>query len=298
MDKLLSESDVSTEVDCIVGALRTWLSGNDRAVIALSGGLDSDVTARLVVRAIGRERVKVFTVIQDDMDPRHLANARKLAVDLDAPLAEVDLTGFPERFMTAMSDADPRENFLPTGLLDPARAKCSLRTVALSTYQDRGYVVVGTSNRTELETGFFLPLGDGIWHIGPIVHLYKSEIFRLAPVLGTRKEVIEQPPSAGFWQGQEDLEDLSYWLLNAGPIGKEREFTDDDDEAVRKIRESLTAERVDKALLAFSLGGNAQQASLSSGLPQSIAARLEELVQRAKPLKQRPFGQRLPNRAK
>jgi NAD+ synthase len=297
MVAFLEETEATGEIDRIVVALRTWFGSEDRAVIGLSGGLDSDVVARIAAHALGRDRLKVFTVIQDNMEGRHLANARNLAGDLGVRLAELDLKGFPERFVTAMANADPEERFLPNGLLDPARTKCALRTVAFSAYQDRGYVVVGTSNRTELETGFFLPFGDGIWHVGPIVHLYKTEVFRLASSLGTRPEVVEQPPSAGFWEGQEDLEDLSYWLLNAGPIGRQRDFTDEDDAAVREIRSVLTIQTVDRALAVFSHGGDDRAAATESGLPLSVTLRLAELVRRAKPLKQRPFGLRMLNRA-
>jgi len=194
-----------------------------------------------------------------------------------------------------MNNADPDEGFQPGGLLDPARAKCSLRTPIFSTYQDRGYCVMGTSNRTEIETGFFLPLGDAVWHFGPIAHLYKSQVMAVARVVGTSDAVLSQPPSAGFWSGQEDLEDLSYWLLNAGPIGREREFTDEDVAQVEQIRTELTIERVDRALLALVRGLGDVQVAAASDLPLSLVERLRALTLNAARLKRRALGTRLPN---
>lgn len=292
----MTDTEARTEVQTIAEALRNWLAPESRAVVGLSGGIDSDVVARLLVQAIGRQRLKLFTVIQDGMEPRHLQQARDTAGNLDLPLAEIDLIGFPERLITAMSTGDPSESFQPQGLLDPARAKCSLRTPILSTYQDRGYCVIGTSNRTEIETGFFLPLGDAIWHFGPIAHLYKSEVMAIARVIGTSDPVMRQPPSAGFWPGQEDLEDLSYWLLNAGPIGREREFTDEDVVEVGRIRATLTTERVDRALHAFSSGLGDNDAAAASELELAIVQRLRQLTVAAARTKHRPLGVRLPNR--
>ena len=184
------------------------------------------------------------------------------------------------------------------GLLDPARAKCSLRTVIFSTYQDRGYVVLGTSNRTEFETGFFLPLGDGVWHFGPIAHLYKSQVMQLAPLAGSRPEVIIQPPSAGFWQGQEDLEDLSYWLYNGGPIGREVIFTDEDDIKVQEIRKQLSTEGVDQVLLALAQDAEDKDACAISSLPLMIVEQLRKLCENAREKKHRPLGRRLDFRSR
>ncbi len=292
MEALLNTEDVGRESVRIVNALRHELDGVS-AVIGLSGGLDSDVVARLTVEAVGAARVKLFTVLQEGMEDRHVRQARQTADDLGIPLRTVDLGGIPRGFVEAMSAADPDEAFQPDGLLDPARANCSLRTVILSTYQDRGYVVVGTSNRTEIETGFFLPFGDGIWHFGPIAHLFKTEVVSLAHVAGTRQEVILQPPSAGFWPGQEDLEDLAYWLHNGGPIGRQRVFTEEDDAQVQDIRAQLTLERIDRALLALAKGRSDVEASAASALPLVLVERLRLVREGAMRSKRRPMGCRL-----
>lgn len=277
----------------IISAMRTELGDDGRAVIGLSGGLDSDVVARLTVQALGTRRVKLFNVLQEGMEDRHVQNARNTAEDLGVPLQTLDLVGIPRTFIAAMAAADPAETFQRDGLLDLGRAKCSLRTMILSTYQDRGYVVIGTSNRTEIETGFFLPFGDGIWHFGPIAHLYKSQVIALALRCGTRPDVIRQPPSAGFWPGQEDLEDLAYWLYNRGPIGRQRVFTDNDDAEVQKIRALLTIEAIDKTLVAFASGAADVAAGATSGLPVEVVVRLRQLCDQAVRTKRRPFGRQL-----
>jgi len=293
MELLLDTQTLGKEVERIASALRSELGDDGHAVIGLSGGLDSDVVARLTVRAVGAERVKLFTVLQQGMEERHRQHAQDTAEALGIPLRKIDLGNMSHTFITAMALADPTESFQPEGLLDPSRAKCSLRTVILSTYQDRGYVVVGTSNRTEIETGFFLPFGDGIWHFGPIAHLYKSQVILLAHSVGSRPEVIAQPPSAGFWPGQEDLEDLAYWLYNCGPIACQRLFTDEDDARVQKIRIQLSIESIDKTLFALAQNLDDTRISAVSGLPTEIVVRFRQLRERAQRSKGRALGSRL-----
>jgi NAD+ synthase len=162
----------------------------------------------------------------------------------------------------------------------------------LSTYQDRGYVVLGTSNLTESQLGFFLPFGDGIWHVGPIAHLYKSEVRLVAAALGTAAAVLEQPPSAGFWREQTDQEDLGFWLLNRGPIQRERNFSDAEVEQAAEFSGRLDESAVDRLLLALRDGGDVA----ATGVPGDIAAGITDIVKRSSVLKLRPIGTQLARR--
>jgi len=224
------------------------------------------------------------------MELRHLNNARQLADDLDVPLVELHLADLPLQFIHQMMKDDPIEDFRPTGLLDPARAKCSMRTVVLSTYQDRGYVVVGSSNRTEVMTGFFLPFGDALCHLAPIIHLYKSQVRALAAASGTQPNVLNQPASAGFWEGQNDLEDLSWWLYCRRPIGPERSFDEKDESKVEEIRAILTTRALDLALVAIDEGYENSSVAQISGLPGDVTSRLRSLYEAAFENKRRPLG--------
>ena len=67
----LNDREVGQEIERLIGFVREEIGGNDRAVLALSGGLDSDVVARLAVQALGSRRMKFFVVLQEDQDPRH-----------------------------------------------------------------------------------------------------------------------------------------------------------------------------------------------------------------------------------
>lgn len=290
----LSPAQVEVEIERATEFLRSHIADQGRAVLGISGGIDSDVTARLLVRAVGAQRVRFFTVVQADMEDRHLQNARDVAKELGVALIELPLASWAWGLIDLLVKADTTEGFSTAAFLDVGRAKNSLRTVVYSTYHDRGYITIGTSNRTEVECGFFVRLGDGLWHLGPIAHLYKTQVFQLAEALGSRAEVIRQPASAGYWQGQSDLEDLAYWLINGAPIGAQRSFDQSEIDLAARIHAELSFERIDLALAGIA-EGLTESAALArvSGLPAEIAERLRRLVGEAARIKGIPLAQRL-----
>ena len=293
-DLQLDASRISAEIERIAAFLRNHVADAQSVVLGLSGGIDSDLTARIAVKALGVRRVKFFTVLQSGMEDRHLHNARTLAAELGVALAELPLGAWPGALIGALADADPGEGFRKDGFLDVGRAKNSLRTVIYSTYHDRGYVTLGTSNRTEVECGFFVRLGDGIWHLGPIAHLYKTQVYQLAQAMGCRDEVIRQPASAGYWQGESDLEDLSYWMVNAAPIGAQRDFSAAEIALANAIHSELSFERLDLGLATIA-GGAFSPAAIAqaSGLTVPTAERLIHLVAAAKRIKGSILGVQL-----
>jgi NAD+ synthase len=277
----------------VVQFIRNYAHNNEPICVLVSGGLDSDVTARLCNEAVGSERVHLVVVLQDDMEDRYLTNAQLLAKDLKLNLDMVDLKGMNLALIKAAEMGNP-SLFHSDSLLDPNRAKCSLRTSLISCYQDKGFLIAGTSNRTEVELGFFLPFGDNLAHFKPIAHLYKTQVIQLANEIGCRQEVIKQPPSAGFWAGQEDLTDLSYWIINRAPImGSGRQFTDEEDRQKEAIRSTLTQTFVDTALWAIAQGRDTNAIAELSHLSVECVDALVAITKASRIWKTRPLLQQL-----
>lgn len=279
--------EIKQEVKRILCFIRGYVQEEEKVVVPVSGGLDSDVVARLCVMALGKERVRLFVVRQEGLEEKYLENARNLAMDLDVPLSVISLGNMNRQLIEILHEAAPEENFQPDSLLDPARANCSLRTAIISTYQDKGYLIPGNSNRTEIELGFFLPFGDNLGHFKPLAHLYKSEVYLLASLVNSRPEVIAQSPSAGFWEGETDLEDMAYWLYNKGPIPGGRVFSPEEDEQVSKIQSSLSQERIDGCLIGFAEGKSDEDISIETGLSISIVQCLRQTREKAAKVKNR-----------
>jgi NAD+ synthase len=285
----LTPRQAKEEIDNIIAFLRQHLSPGCKAVIGLSGGIDADVVARLACLAIGPDRLKLFIVIQRGLESKFILNARNTAASLGVPLVEIDLSLLSLPLLSAIAAADPSERFCPEGLLDPARIKSSLRTSVFSTYVERGYVVIGTSNRTEYELGFFLPLGDGAWHLGPIVHLYKSQVFDMAGYLGTDSKVISQPPSGGFWQGETDLEDIAFWLVHGEPVREDIKWSPEDIASFTSIYNVITFPVIDSVLSRLSKEENDEAIADIAGISAEIVFKIRLLVSRSKQAKRRPL---------
>lgn len=281
---MLKNKDVILEISKIIDFIKNNFDKKQKAIVGVSGGLDSDVVTRLVYKTLGKDRVKLFIIIQSNMEKSHIKNAKKLAKELDVELVKIKLKKIPYKIISKIQKRDKTEGFNKDGLLDVARTKVALRTVINSIYQDKGYKVIGTSNKTEIELGFFLPFGDGIAHIKPIAHLYKTEVFKIAKKLNVSKKVLNQPPSAGLWKGEKDLEDISYWIYNEAPIQKERDFSKKELKKVKKIYSQLTIKKIDKVLEMLN-NMDVKTISKKTELSKSIVKKLKRLVKKSKKIK-------------
>ena len=112
-----------------------------------------------------------------------------------------------------------------------ANVKPRLRTAVLHSARALGYLVAGTTNRSELAVGYFTKFADNGVDLLPIGDLVKAEVRALARELGVPPRIVEKAPSAGLWEGQTDEEelgvtyaDLDRFLLagEASPEVKER----------------------------------------------------------------------------
>ena len=147
---------MESEIQRIVDFIREYMQDDEKVVIPVSGGIDSDVVARLCCRALGKERIKLFTVIDDNMERKFLINARNLAKDLEISLTEIPLGKRNIELIQIFEKAEKDKIFNSNSLLDSNKIKCSMRSTIISCYQDKGYIIAGCSNRTEYELGFFV----------------------------------------------------------------------------------------------------------------------------------------------
>lgn len=171
----------------------------------MSGGLDSSVTAALTVRALGERALGL--IMPCESNPLDEEHAFLVARSIGIRVERIDLGGAFANLVAALGASGHQT--APAGAkpdsagLARANLKPRLRMAALYYYANKlSYLVVGTSNRSELLLGYFTKYGDGAADILPLGGLYKSEVRRLAQELGLPREVIEKPPSAGLWPGQ------------------------------------------------------------------------------------------------
>lgn len=274
------------EVERICNAIREYIHENEKIVIGVSGGVDSDAVARLCARAVSADRIHLFFVIQEGMPQKRIAQVRELADDLKCGLSVIDLSKMNTEFIEKIHEADP-DNFNMDSFMDGHRAKCSLRTAIYSTYQDNDFIFCSTTNRTELELGTPMPFANMLGHIRPIIHLYKTQVYELAKLVGTRESVLNQSPSADFWEDEDDMDDLSYMLLNRKQVPGYRRFSTEEMEAAGKIKEQLCGNKVDLALEAYCEHKNKKEIAEYSGLSEEIVEDIGCLIKGAKLTKSR-----------
>lgn len=275
------------EMEKIEEFIKSYVLENERVLILVSGGIDSDVVARLCYRALGKDRIKLLFVKETETEARFVKNVKNLAEDIEVPLTIVPFEGKSMEFIKILEQAENEPVFNSRLILDPAKAKCSMRSAIISSYQDKGFIIAGCTNLTEYELGFFMTFGDNLAHFKPIEHLYKTEVIQLAKEIGTRKEVIEQPATSGFWRKQEDLEDIAFWIFNQGPIMRARKFSKEEKEEIFKIKNQLTWEKIDNCLKNLRDKKTIEEIAKETGLSIKIIEGIVQITKKAKQYRNR-----------
>jgi NAD+ synthase len=193
----LTSQSLADEISHWIG-LQVEMAGAKGAVVGMSGGLDSSLTAILCKRALADEvQGLILPCHSDPADEKH---ARLVARRFGIRVDKIDLGPVFDILVTTL----PRDGQVPV-----ANVKPRLRMIALYYYANRlDYLVVGSGNKSELMTGYFTKYGDGGVDILPLGGLLKTGVRELARELGVPAEIVKKPPSAGLWVGQTDEGEL------------------------------------------------------------------------------------------
>ncbi|SEW16908.1 NAD+ synthase [Natrinema salifodinae] len=185
----------------------------DGVVVAMSGGIDSTLTAALAVEAVGADSVLGLGLPSHKTDQADVSDARTIAAGLGIDFEEIQLRpildAFEDTVATALEpepDADERpiERNREIG-----NVTARLRMVAAYYAANRqARVVLGTANRSELLLGYITKHGDGAADAYPIGDLYKTEVRALAKQMGLPRRIVSKEPTAGFWATQTDADEL------------------------------------------------------------------------------------------
>lgn len=212
-DELAIDTDVARRV--IAGFIRGQLAqaGFDKAVLGLSGGIDSALVAYLVAEAIGPESLLCVLMPYRTSSPASRSDAETVVADLGCASELVDISPIVDGYFEAAAgpsgaeaSALRRGNFM-------ARARMAVLYDRSVTW--RG-LVVGTGNKTESLIGYTTVFGDNACAFNPIGDLYKSQVRQLSLAIGVPEGIVRKAPSADLWPGQTDeLEGgFSYPLLD------------------------------------------------------------------------------------
>ncbi|WP_331235704.1 NAD+ synthase [Natronorarus salvus] len=204
VDLTLSEEELEAHRELITAFISETVeaAGADGAVLGLSGGIDSTLTAHLAVEALGPEGLYGLVMPSEVNREENMSDAERVAEMLGIEYEVIAIDPIVERFVEAFPEGE--EDRMTLG-------NVYVRTRAVLNYfaaNSRGLVVLGTGNRTEAMTGYFTKYGDQAVDCNPIGNLYKRQVRGLAAHIGVPEDLVEKPPSAGMWEGQTDEEEM------------------------------------------------------------------------------------------
>jgi len=179
-----------------------------RAVVGLSGGVDSAVAATLAVRALGGGNVLCALLPYRASSPDSLRDARRMVRLLAARSVRVTITPMIDAYFGRRGTASA----LRRGNKMARERMAVLYDLSAS---ERG-LVLGTSNKTELLLGYGTIHGDLACGLNPLGDLYKTQVRRLAIHLGVPRSIAFKVATADLWPGQTDETEIgaSYDVLD------------------------------------------------------------------------------------
>jgi len=212
IDLRFSESELERHHEHVVSfvAHQVEAAGADGAVIGLSGGVDSSLTAFLTVEALGAERVRGLVMPGEVSSQENMRDAEQVAQTLEIEYDVVEIRPLVEQLLAAYPDA--RGDRTPVGNVR-ARTRAVLNYL-VANHENR--LVVGTGNRSEALVGYFTKYGDGAVDCHPIGNLYKAQVRQMARAVGVPERIVKKPATAELWEDQTDEEELgvSYETLD------------------------------------------------------------------------------------
>jgi NAD+ synthase len=173
-----------------------------RAVIGLSGGVDSALVCYLTAEALGADNVLAVrmpykTSAQDSLDHAQLV---------------IDSLGVPSLTVPISEMVDPLIAREP-GMSKVRQGNIMARSRMIVLYdQSEAFkgLVIGTGNKTEILLGYTTLYGDSACAINPIGDLYKTQVRQLSRAVGVPEVIVAKPPSADLWIGQTDEGELGF----------------------------------------------------------------------------------------
>ena len=204
IDEIKLEINTSLARKILTGFIQSETSraGFDRAVIGLSGGVDSSLTCTLAAEALGPENVVAVRMPYTSSSPDSLEHAALV----------IELTGVKEVTVPISDAVDALAKDVPEEAR-VRRGNIMARTRMIVLFDQsvkHEALVVGTGNKTEMLLGYTTQFGDAAAAINPIGDLYKTQVGQLAAEMGVPDVVLEKPPSADLWVGQTDEDELGF----------------------------------------------------------------------------------------
>lgn len=205
--------------DAIILGIKDYFKkmGFSKAILGSSGGIDSAVTLALACTALGKENVRAILMPSQYSTGHSVSDAEQLSKNLENPYDIVPIKNIYDSFLTELK---PIFQDLPFSLAEENIQSRSRGNLLMAIANKFGYILLNTSNKSELATGYGTLYGDMAGGIGVLGDCYKLQVYELAKYINRKEEVIPdniitKPPSAELRPGQKDSDSLpDYSILD------------------------------------------------------------------------------------
>lgn len=190
--------------DILTGFIKSEITrvGISRAIINLSGGLDSALSCALAVEAMGAENVIALRLPYRTSSPESLEHAQLVIDQYKIQSKTIEITDMVD----SLIEREPNISNVRKGNI-----MARMRMIVLYDQSEEFKALpVGTSNKTEILLGYSTLFGDSASAINPIGDLYKTQVRELSRAMNIPAPIINKPPSADLWIGQTDEQELGF----------------------------------------------------------------------------------------
>ena len=219
IEYLTSDENIGQIKEALILGIRDYFRkmGFTKAILGSSGGIDSAVTQALATRALGRENVRAILMPSHYSTSHSVADAEQLSKNLGNSYDIVPIKNIYDSFLHTLQ---PVFGDLPFGLAEENIQSRSRGNLLMAIANKFGYILLNTSNKSELCTGYGTLYGDMAGGLSVLGDVYKMQVYALANYLNRNGEIIPEniitkPPSAELRPDQKDSDSLpDYSILD------------------------------------------------------------------------------------
>jgi NAD+ synthase (glutamine-hydrolysing) len=217
IEYLTSDENIGQIKEALILGIRDYFRkmGFTKAILGSSGGIDSAVTQALATRALGRENVRAILMPSHFSTGHSVADAEQLSKNLGNPYDIVPIKNVYDSFLQTLQ---PVFGDLPFSLAEENLQSRTRGNLLMAISNKFGYILLNTSNKSELSTGYGTLYGDMAGGLSVLGDVYKMQVYALADYLNRNGEIIPEniitkPPSAELRPDQKDSDSLPDYAI-------------------------------------------------------------------------------------